>query len=197
LHKKLGFFGVHFTLQHICNILPMMLAKVLYMGLQDPYHLGREGKNLVSLQRRRFSILMGWKIREDQPGIFSMGVWRNFLVLLLTHVYVFFIVTSLTLGKSFIFLLTCSHYKQMSLSTLQSSFLFISLSFTTTPMFVFIKPSSLFSSSKQNHSPYTCMFLQALWLVKCVFHLFDFFGFLSLFIHMQVPCSLKPCIIGC
>jgi hypothetical protein len=85
----------------------------------------------------------------------------------------------------------------MSLSTLQSSFLFISLSFTTTPMFVFIKPSSLFSSSKQNHSPYTCMFLQALWLVKCVFHLFGFFGFLSLFIHMQVPCSLKPCIIGC
>jgi len=41
----------------------MMLAKVLYMGLQDPCHLGREGKNLISLQRRRFSILMCWKIR--------------------------------------------------------------------------------------------------------------------------------------
>jgi hypothetical protein len=81
----------------------MMLAKVLYMGLQDPCHLGREGKNLISLQRRRFSILMRWKIRGDQPGIFSMGVRRNFLVLLLTHVYVFFIVTSLTLGKSFVF----------------------------------------------------------------------------------------------
>ncbi len=156
-----------------------------------------EGENLISLQRTRFSILMHWKIKGDQPGIFSMGVWRNFLVLLLTLVYVIFMVTSLTLGKSFIFLLTCSHYKQMNLSTLKSSFLFISLSFTTTPMFVFIKPSSLFSSSKQNHSPYTCMFLQALWLDKCVFHLFGFFGFLSLFIHMQVPCSLKPCIIGC
>jgi hypothetical protein len=25
-----------------------MLAKVLYMGLQDPCHLGREGKNLIN-----------------------------------------------------------------------------------------------------------------------------------------------------
>jgi hypothetical protein len=153
----------------------MMLAKVLYMGLQDPCHLGREGKNLISLQRRRFSILMRWKMRGDQPWIFSMGARRNFLVLLLTHVYVFFIVTSLTLGKSFIFLLTCSHYKQMSLSIPHSSFLFILLNFTTTPVFVFTKPSSLFSSSNKIvlHTyacSFTffwldkCMFLQALWL---------------------------------
>jgi hypothetical protein len=67
----------------------MMLAKVLYMGLQDPCHLGREGKNLISLQRTRFSILMRWKMRGDQPGIFSMGARRNFLVLLLTHVMFF------------------------------------------------------------------------------------------------------------
>jgi hypothetical protein len=33
-------------------------GKVFYTGLQDPCQLGKEGKNLISLQRKRFSILM-------------------------------------------------------------------------------------------------------------------------------------------
>jgi hypothetical protein len=57
LHKKLGFFGIILP-YNICITLPRMLAKVLYMGLQDPYHLGREGKIFNFLQRKRFSILM-------------------------------------------------------------------------------------------------------------------------------------------
>jgi hypothetical protein len=58
------------------------------------------------------------------------------------------------------FILTCSHYKQMSLSIPDSSVLFMLLSFTTAPMFVFTKPSSLFSSSnKISLQTYACSFM--------------------------------------
>jgi hypothetical protein len=119
---------------------------------------------------------MCWKIRWDQPGIFSMGVWKNFLVLLWTHFNVFFHSHIIDPRKILqFFVLTCSHYKQMSLSIPHSSFLFILSNFTTTPVFVFTKPSSLFSSSNKIvlHTyacSFTffwldkCMFLQALWL---------------------------------
>jgi hypothetical protein len=68
-----------------------------------------------------------------------------------------------------IFVLTCSHYKQMSLSIPHSSFLYILLNFTKTPVFVFTKPSSLFSlSNKIVLHTYACSFM-FFWLDKCMF----------------------------
>jgi hypothetical protein len=91
----------------------------------------------------------------------------------------------------------------MSLSTLDSLFLFISIELCHEALMVFVNPSSLFSSSnkitlhthacfskffafltQQNHSPYTCMFLQVL----CFPHPTK-----SLSIHMHVSPSSLLC----
>jgi hypothetical protein len=170
-----------------------MLAKVLHMGLQDSCHLGRGGKSHFFTKEK---VLNSHALKNKGGPAWDIfhGCMKE---LAMTHVYVFFKVTSLTLGKSFIF------YTHMF--TLQTNELINPAKFI--PIYIIelhrntnvcIHQAKLFVFLvQQNHSPYTCMFLQALWLPNCIFHLFGFFGFLSLFIHMQVPCSLKPCIIGC
>jgi hypothetical protein len=55
--KKKGFFLVSIYLTTYV-IHTEDAGKVFYMSLQDPCQLGKGGKKFISLQRRRFSILM-------------------------------------------------------------------------------------------------------------------------------------------